>query len=304
MIHRKFHFIIGLLLMLSAFSSLFLACTKHNSQPIIRIGCKNFTEQFILAEIMAQLIENRTHIKVERVFNLGGTMICHNALTSGEIDLYPEYTGTGLTAILQQDIITDQDEAFTFVSNNYLETYQLTWLQPFGFNNTYALTIRGNDARQQGWTTISDISAAGPALNAGFTAEFIERADGYPGLKKQYGIAFKSVKDMDPSLMYRAIAEREVDVICAFSTDGRINAYDLLPLEDDKHFFPPYQAAPVVRAEALKRYPEIKKVLQLLAGTINNRVMQQLNYDVDEKKESPELVAKKFLQDNDLLRKL
>ena len=292
--------LIGMLI-LSFLSLFFFSCTKDTDRSTIRIGSKNFSEQFILAEIMAQLIENRTTLKVERIFNLGGTMICHNALMNGEIDLYPEYTGTGLTAILQQDVIVDPDEAYKIVSRKYRDVYQLKWLQPFGFNNTYALTVRGSDARKKGWTTISDLVSAGSELKAGFTAEFIERSDGYPGLKKKYDLSFQSVKDMDPGLMYRAIAEKEVDVISAFATDGRIRAYDLFPLEDDSLFFPPYYAAPVVRLDIVKKYPDVEKVLLQIAGIIDNSTMQQLNYAVDEKKQPPEEVARKYLRETDLI---
>ncbi len=292
------------IMFLFLFSFLLSGCVENKGKPTIRIGSKNFTEQFILAEIMAQLIENRTTLNVERIFNLGGTMICHNALISGKIDLYPEYTGTGLTAILQLDVITNPELAFKSVSSHYLDTYQLKWLQPFGFNNTYALTVRGIDARENGWTTISDLETTSAKLKAGFTSEFIERPDGYPGLKKRYGITFDSVKDMDPSLMYRAIAENQVDVICAFSTDGRIKAYDLFLLEDDSLFFPPYSAAPVIRLETARRYPEVEKVLHQLAGIIDNRAMQQLNYAVDELKKSPENVAQRFLLEKGLITEL
>jgi glycine betaine/choline ABC-type transport system substrate-binding protein len=280
-----------------------LGCTQDTKRSAIRVGCKNFTEQFILAEIIAQLIEDRTTLKVERVFNLGGTMICHDALVNGEIDLYPEYIGTGLTTILQEDVVADPDEAYRIVSRKYLDVYQLTWLQPFGFNNTYALTVRGSDARGKNWTRISDLASSGQQLHAGFTAEFIERPDGYPGVQKEYEISFQSVKDLDPGLMYRAIVEQEVDVICAFSTDGRIKTYDLIPLEDDKHFFPPYYAAPVVRLDILEKYPQVEKILQQLAGIIDNNSMQQLNYAVDEKKQSIEDVAKNFLQESGLMTK-
>ena len=292
--------LIGILI-LSFFSLFFLSCTKDTDRSTIRIGSKNFSEQFILAEIMAQLIENRTTLKVERIFNLGGTMICHNALMNGDIDLYPEYTGTGLTAILQQDVIVDPDEAYKIVSRKYRDAYQLKWLQPFGFNNTYALTVRGSDARKKGWIAISDLVSAGSELKAGFTSEFIERSDGYPGLKKKYDLSFQSVKDMDPGLMYRAIAEKEVDVISAFATDGRVRAYDLFPLEDDSLFFPPYYAAPVVRFDIVKKYPDVEKVLLLIAGIIDNSTMQQLNYAVDEKKQLPEEVVRKYLRETGLI---
>lgn len=272
-----------------------LGCGEDTSVPKIRIGSKNFTEQFILAEIMAQVIESQTAVQVERVFNLGGTMICHNALVEGEIDLYAEYTGTGLTAILHQEVMTDPDTVFTAVRDQYREVYRLKWLQPFGFNNTYALTVREGDAQTNGWQNISDLASADSLLTAGFTSEFIERPDGYPGMKATYGISFESIKDMDPTLMYQAIADKQVDAICAFSTDGRIKAYTLRPLKDDRLYFPPYSAAPVIRLDFIRKYPEVEKALAQLAGIINDKAMQQLNYNVDELKQSPEAVAKDFL---------
>lgn len=268
----------------------------------VRIGSKNFTEQFILTELIAQLIEENTDIKVKRVLNLGGTMICHNALVNGEIDMYPEYTGTALTAILGQAPINDAQQTLILVTKEYRDKFQLEWQPPFGFNNTYTLTVRRADAVRHNWQSISDLRSAAPSLTAGFTAEFAERADGYPGLQKAYGFKFSTSYDMDPGLMYKTIADGSVDVICAFSTDGRIKAYDLQPLTDDKGYFPPYYAAPVVRRETLAKYPEIKIVLEKLAGVIDDKTMQILNYAVDEEKQSPHKVARKFLERKELIK--
>jgi glycine betaine/choline ABC-type transport system substrate-binding protein len=270
-------------------------CSSHTPSTTVVIGSKNFTEQFILAEIMAQLIEARTDLTVKRVTNLGGTMICHKALTEGEIDIYPEYTGTALTAILKEKPVTDPQQAFNRVADAYRTRYAVQWLPPFGFNNTYAITVRQSDAKNHHWQKISDLEPEAPTLRAGFTAEFVARSDGYPGLKRAYKFHFGSIHDMDPGLMYKAIAKREVDVICAFSTDGRIAAYNLQPLTDDRSFFPPYFAAPLVRSETLRRHPEIKTVLAALAGKIDNTAMQQLNYAVDEKKQAVRTVAHNFL---------
>lgn len=268
----------------------------------VRIGSKNFTEQLVLGELMAQLIEDQTSLGVVRSFNLGGTMICHGALESGEIDVYPEYTGTALTAILDQPVVSDPKEALQIVSKDYREQFSADWLEPFGFNNTYAITVRGSDAEERGWEDISDLSAAAGDLRAGWTAEFSERPDGYPGLRERYGLEFGEVRDLDPGLMYQAIASGEVDVICAFATDGRIAAYDLKPLEDDLAFFPPYQAAPVVRTEILRAHPELRRVLEVLGGLLDDGTMQQLNYEVDEQKRTPHDVAREFLQENELVR--
>jgi glycine betaine/choline ABC-type transport system substrate-binding protein len=281
----------------------FLIGCSAPGEDSIRIGSKNFTEQFIMAEVLAQLIEKNTDLKVDRVFNLGGTMICHNALVNGEIDMYPEYTGTGLTAILGRAPVHDANRALRLVTGIYREKFQLQWLSPFGFNNTYAITVRRRDAAARNWRTISDLKPTAANLVAGFTAEFAERTDGYPGLKETYGFAFSATHDMDPGLMYKAIADGQVDVICAFSTDGRIKAYGLQLLKDDKGFFPPYFAAPVVRSDTLEKHPEIEKLLRKLAGLIDNDTMQQLNYAVDEKKRTPEEVAGQFLLHHGLVSK-
>jgi len=264
-------------------------------RDVIRIGSKNFTEQLILGEMMAQLIEERTDLAVERRFNLGGTMICHGALTSGEIDLYAEYTGTGLTAILGREVVTDQAEALNIVGREYRERFKVEWLAPFGFNNTFTITVRRAEAQSRGWKRISDLASRAGELRAGFTAEFMERPDGYPGLQQKYGLGFGEVSDLDPAMMYEAVAKKEVDVICAFATDGRIAAYDLKTLVDDRRFFPPYHAAPIVRSEVLKAHPEIRQALEPLAQRLDDSAMQRLNYEVDENKRGPREVARSFL---------
>lgn len=270
-------------------------------QDTIAVGSKNFTEQLILGELMAQLIEAHTDLRVERRFNLGGTMICHGALTGGSIDLYAEYTGTGLTAILKQPVVSEPREALENVRRAYAEQFDAAWLAPFGFNNTYAITVRADDARQHSLDTISSLQPQAETLRAGFTAEFAERPDGYPGLREQYGFAFAQVRDLDPSLMYQAIANEEVDVICAFATDGRIAAFDLIPLRDNQGFFPPYQAAPVVRADALAAHPSLQVVLEKLGGALDDATMQRLNYAVDGEGKSPAAVAAAFLRMRKLL---
>ncbi|MBW1782755.1 MAG: ABC transporter permease subunit [Deltaproteobacteria bacterium] len=269
------------------------------SQPTtgkVIIGTKNFTEQLILGELMAQIIEDKTGLAVERRFNLGGTMICHGALVNGEIDLYAEYTGTGLTAILKEPVISEPKEALSHVRKAYRKRFNVQWLQPFGFNNTYAMTVRKEDALHHQWHTVSDLEDPAPQLRAGFTAEFAERPDGYPGLSRIYNLPFSEIKDLDPAIMYQAMANKEVDVICAFATDGRIAAYGLTPLEDDRGFFPPYQAAPVVRQQCLTAHPEVRDALFLLEGILDNATMQRLNFQVDGMKMSPAEVASKFLK--------
>ena len=269
---------------------------------VVRIGSKNFSEQIILGEMMALMIEADGRFRVERRLNLGGTMICHGALVQGEIDLYPEYTGTALTAIMKHKVITDPDEAFRTVARYYREKLGLEWLQPFGFNNTYAITVRKAEAKEHGWKRISDLADDASQLRAGFTSEFSERPDGYPGLRNAYGFDFGDVTDLDPSIMYQAVAHNQVDVICAFATDGRIPAYDLKVLVDDRNFFPPYYAAPVVRAALLSKYPELRSILRPLAGLLDDPTMQRLNFQVDEENLTPREVAQKFLQRQGLLK--
>lgn len=277
------------------------ALTANGKENTVVVGSKNFTEQLILGELMAQLIERKTNLSVKRQFNLGGTMICHNALIRGEIDLYAEYTGTGLTAILKRQAVTDPQKALRAVRHDYRERFQVEWLQPFGFNNTYSICVRRADAERRGWKAVSDLAPAAPDLRAGFTGEFMERPDGYPGLRRTYGYAFGETHDLDPSLMYEAITRGEVDVICAFATDGRIAAYDLHLLIDDRRFFPPYHAAPLVRHEVLRKHPELGRVLSSLAELLDEGTMRRLNYEVDGKKRSPEEVAREFLIEKKLL---
>jgi osmoprotectant transport system permease protein len=272
-----------------------------SSATTIRIASKNFTEQVLLGEIMAQLLEARTDLRVERRFNLGGTMICHGALASGEIDLYAEYTGTGLTAILQRPALADPEEVLRIVSGEYRREFDIRWLPTLGFNNTYAITVRRDAASREGWRTVSDLAPRAGALIAGWTAEFSERPDGYPGLIAAYDYRFGKTLDVDPALMYQAIHRGQVDVIAAFSTDGRIAAYDLQPLVDDRRFFPPYEAAPVVRGDTLQAHPEIEETLSQLAGRLDNATMQSLNYEVDHGKRRPVEVAREFLRSQDLL---
>ncbi len=278
-----------------------LAATPKIETGIVRIATKNFTEQLILGEMMAQIIEARTDLSVQRRFNLGGTMICHGALVNGEVDLYAEYTGTGLTAVLDHPVISDPEEAFQHVAEAYHERFGARWLRPFGFNNTYAITVRKTDAKRHGWTRISDLEGEALKLRAGFTAEFAERPDGYPGLRKAYGLQFGQVRDMDPALMYKAIEKGGVDVICAFATDGRIAAYQLKPLDDDRQFFPPYYAGPVIREEILQAHPDLAEALSLLGGLLDDATMQRLNFEVDQEKRRPAEVTEAFLRKKGLL---
>ncbi len=250
---------------------------------------------------MAQRIEAATDLRVTRLFNLGGTMICHEALVRGEIDLYPEYTGTALTVVLGAPPDAGAARVLERVRRAYRERFDSTWLDPLGFDNTYAITVRREDATDRAWAAVSDLARSAPSLRAGFTSEFLERPDGYPGLAKAYGLRFADVRDLEPSLMYQALDKGEVDVICAFATDGRIAAYGLQPLRDDRDFFPPYRAAAVVRSAVLEARPEVREALEALSGVLTDRTMQRLNYAVDGEGRAPEDVAREFLEEKGLL---
>ncbi len=277
--------------------------TKNsNDTKSVSIGSKHFTEQEILAEIMAVLIEENSDITVVRRFNLGGTMVCFNALKTGELDLYAEYTGTGLVNILKMKAVNDPDKVYRTVKDIFAEKYDLAWLKPFGFNNTYTLTMRKADAEASGIRKISDLIPYKDKLLPGFDAEFMQRPDGYPGLRKHYGFEFgKKPRQMDPGLMYKALQEKGVDIIDGFSTDGRIPAYNFVTLQDDKNFFPPYYATPLVRNETLSRYPELKEILNRLSGRISTEEIRKLNYMVDKEEKRPSAVAKEFLKSRGLI---
>lgn len=262
---------------------------------MIRIGSKNFTEQEILGELLAQLIEKYTDLKVERRFGLGGTDICHAGLVRGELDAYVEYTGTGLLNVLKDQVISDADQAYLAVATGYREQFNLHWLPPIGFNNTYAITVRRDTAESLKLRTVSDLAEHAGRLRGGFTGEFMERPDGYPGLRKAYGCTFSATVDLDPGLMYQALVDGQVDVICAFATDGRIAAYDLVVLDDDRRFFPPYDAGPVVRGDALEAHPGLRAVWGILAGTIDDDAMRAMNHAVDVLKEEPATVARNWI---------
>ena len=286
-----------------------LVVWRASSAGEISIGGKDFTEQSLLCEMMAILIEENTDLSVERHSFLGGTMVCFNGLRGGDLDIYPEYTGTGLVNILGQEAIADPDAAYNVVKKQFAKKYDLVWLKPFGFNNTYTLTMRTKQAEELGIQTFSDLgkhlqSGKEPELTAGFTHEFLDRPDGYKGLSDKYGFTFSDEpKGLDPGLMYKACADGSVDVICAFATDGRIAAFDLVTLDDDQRFFPPYYAAPLIRRETLEKHPRLEGLLNKLAGAINDQTMQQLNYQVD-RPSSPRKaadVARDFLRKQGLI---
>jgi glycine betaine/choline ABC-type transport system substrate-binding protein len=262
----------------------------------IVVGAKNFTESDLLAEIVAQQIERRTHLPVERRLHLGGTFVCHEAITSGRIDLYVEYTGTAYTAVLKRPPIAGAESVFATVARDYAQRFGLVWGKPFGFDNTFAITVRRRDAERYSLRRISDLARVAPRWKAGFGYEFLERADGFRGLARAYGLAFASPPTaMDLGLTYRALADGKVDVIAGNSTDGQIEALDLVALEDDRHYFPPYQAAPVMRAELLRRHPVVGPALDELAGKISDADMRRLNADADVRHRDIATLAREWL---------
>jgi glycine betaine/choline ABC-type transport system substrate-binding protein len=262
----------------------------------IVVGAKNFTESDLLAEIIAQQIERRTTLPVERKLHLGGTFVCHEAIKAGQIDVYAEYTGTAYTAVLKHQPGPVSDSVRRLVENEYASQWRLVWLEPFGFNNTFAITVRQADAERYGLKTVSDLAAVAPRWKAGFGYEFLERADGFAGLSRVYGLRFSAPPlAMDLGLTYRALADGKVDVIAGNSTDGQIDALHLVVLADDRHYFPPYEAAPVVRAEVLERHPEVRRALAELAGKLDDAEMRRLNARADVQHEDIRAIARDWL---------
>jgi len=237
----------------------------------IVVGSKNFTEQLVLGEIIAQQIERKTNLPVERRFYLAGSYICHQAILGGRIDVYPEYTGTALTAILKLAPLKDRRQVYETVQREYESRFHLDVGPNLGFNDTFALEIRGEDARRLHLETISDAAAQFPQWRAGFGYEFMERPDGFKGLASTYGLKFaESPRIMDLGLLARALKNHQIDVAAGNTTDGLIQALDLFVLDDDKHYFPPYEAVPVLRHEVLTAHPEVGQALAALAGKISD----------------------------------
>ena len=276
--------------------ALFISCGPPRESRIV-IGSKNFTEQLILGELIAQQIENKTHLPVERRFYLAGSYICHQAILGGRIDIYPEYTGTALTAILKQKPKGSREQVYNQVKNEYAGRFGLAVGPPLGFNDTFAIEIRGEDARRLGLKTISEAARYTPQWRAGFGYEFMERPDGYQGLAATYGLRFAAPpRIMDLGLLTRALKDKQVDLIAGNTTDGLIPALDLFVLEDDRHYFPPYEAVPIIRQQMLARHPEVKQALDDLAGKISDDDMRQLNYAVDGQHRDVKEVVQEFLK--------
>jgi osmoprotectant transport system substrate-binding protein len=259
------------------------------------VGAKNFTEQVVLGELLAQEIEAKSNVKVERRFYLAGSYICQQALVSGRIDAYVEYTGTALTAILKQPVDRNPHSVFNTVRTLYASRYQVTAAEPLGFENTFAMVIRGDDARRLHLSNLSQAAQFMPQWRLGVGYEFEQRPDGLPGMSAAYGLKFAGdPRTMDLGLLYRALNAHQVDIIAANSTDGPIQTFGLVALEDDKHYFPPYQAVPLVRNEALQRWPQIQTALNTLAGKISANDMRAMNEAIDGQHRDPAEVVHDF----------
>lgn len=280
--------------LLIVFALLAAACSRP---PRVVVGSKNFTEQVLLGEIVAQQIERRVHVAVERKLNLGGTLLAHEALVRGDIDLYPEYTGTALTAILKQQPGGTPMDVLEQVRLAYRVRWRLLWQTPLGFNDTFAMMIRGADARRDRLESITDAARA-HAWRLGVGYEFRQRPDGLNGLVHTYGLRTEGEPvAMDLGLLYTALDKGSVDMIAANSTDGLASARDVAILADDRHFFPPYQCAVVLRQDALARFPSLGFVIGELSGKISDATMRRLNYEVDGKHRPVSEIARQFLND-------
>ena len=269
-------------------------CGKRRGETIV-VGSKNFTEQIVLAEMFAQQIEAHSALRVEKRLNLGGTIICHEALVSGKIDLYPEYTGTALTAVLNDPLQSDPSEVFRRVQEEYRARFNVEVMPPLGFNNTFAMVVRGDDADKLHLRTISDVAPYAPKWRAGFGYEFMERPDGYRGWMAAYGLHFSGApRILDLGLLYRALADKQVDLVAGNSTDGVIESLHMVALEDDRHYFPPYEAVPLVRRATLEKHPEVRDAIGALAGKISVDEMRLMNYAVDGEHRDPADVVRAF----------
>jgi osmoprotectant transport system substrate-binding protein len=274
----------------------FAAACRKPTQLHLTIGSKFFTEQVILAELLAQHIESRTNILVDRKTNLGGTLLVHKALLSGDLDLYVEYTGTALTAVLNESPGTDTSAAiYNRVKQQYSQRFHLDLTEPLGFENTFAMVVRGDDAQNLHLRTMSDLAPIAPKWHAGVGYEFLERPDGFPGWSTRYSLHFAAPPNvMDLGLLYRALLDHQVDVVAGNSTDGLIDSLHLVALEDDKHYFPPYDAVPIVRRAALEKFPQLRAALADLSGKLTAADMRHLNAQVDADQRDVAAVVRAF----------
>jgi len=269
----------------------------HQSKAVITIGSKNFTEQVILGELLAQQIENNTSLMVKRQFDLGGTFVLHEAVRRGQVDGYVEYTGTAWTAILKRPPISDAQWVWKETVKRYQRQFDLSVFPSLGFDNTFAILVRSADAQRHQLHTISDLLPLAPTWRAGFGFEFLNRQDGYRGLSQRYGLVFRTPpREMDLGLTYRALADGQVDVIAGNATDGQIASLKLTHLVDDRHYFPPYQAVPVFNSATLRRHPQLVGVLKALGGRLDAATMRELNRQVDLEHRQPAEVVRTYLR--------
>lgn len=275
--------------------------TGGGTKDTITITGKNYTEQEIMVFVLGNLIKEKTDLNVEYESFLGGSSLAFEGILQGSYDVYVEYTGTGLMNYLKEDAINDPDEAYDYVKKVFQDKYDLVWLDPIGFNNTYTLSVRQEFADKYNLEKMSDLERVADTMTLGTEPEFQERKDGYPGFQELYGFSFGDAKTMDTGIMYSAIKSGDVDVIDAFGTDGRIPAFNLKVLEDDKQLFPPYYAAPLIRQDVLDKHPELEDVLNMLSGLIDDEKMQAMNARVDIDKEQYETVAIDFLKEEGLI---
>jgi len=295
---HRFFFCAGVF---AALALLLPSCAPSHSDRIV-VGSKNFTESLLLGEIVAQQIEAHTNLTVERRFYLAGTYICQQAILAGRIDVYPEYTGTALTAILKQNAGGDKQDVYQRVKSEYESRFGLALGPAFGFNDTFAMEIRGEDARRLNLKTLSQAAVSAPQWRAGFGYEFMERPDGYRGLAATYGLHFaEQPRIMDLGLLARALKDHQIDLAAGNATDGLIPALDLFVLEDDRHYFPPYEAVPVMREQVIQQHPEAAQAVAALAGTISDQEMQRLNYAVDGQHRDAKEVVHEFLKSKGLV---
>lgn len=278
------------------FALLLLSGFPLHAADRVVVGSKNFEESRLLGEMFAQLLESRTGLQVERRLGLAGTQVCFEALRTGAIDVYPEYTGTGLVSILGESGSQDADETLNRVRSEFLRRWDLWWLSPLGFENSFEIAVPRELAEREGLSTISDLARISKRLRGGFGHEFVGREDGLLGLRRVYGLQFASVEHLQQALQYRAARARDIDALDVYTTDGRLILYDLKVLRDDRDFFPPYEAAALVRGETLKEHPEIGAVLGLLAGALDEDAMRALNLRLQEKHESEAVVARDALR--------
>jgi osmoprotectant transport system substrate-binding protein len=277
-------FLAGLALLSAA------GCMPRKSE--ITVGSKNFTEQLVLGELLAQLLASACRQPVERRFYLAGTYICHQALLAGRIDMYVEYTGTALAAILKEHPSGDSASVYQQVKDAYRRQFNLDVMSPLGFNNSFAMVMRGDDARRLKVTTLSQLASASPNLRLGVGYEFLERQDGYKGLVSTYGLKFaEAPRVMDLGLLYRALQNKSVDVVAGNNTDGLIAALGFVVLDDDEHYFPPYDAVPIVRPQLFQECPHARAAFDRLGGRITAENMRKMNYALDgEKRDAAEMV--------------